>query len=183
MTVRISHSSLHFSLNNSPHRQMEDSTNQPTTPWTAPPTAKERNAVQRAVTALLDELAPERVLSRTERIPVQVEQHRTPSGCVLQAPTAAVSVSWFPDTDDEVAMGELDVIVWRGVVSRRGAPPRREGATVAGEMVLRPVEGPSGGFLWRAEDGTTYDTDTLAARCLALLEEHMGTDSPSGPAK
>lgn len=152
--------------------------NPPATPWTAPPTAKERNAVQRAVTALLDELAPERVISRTERIAVPVEQHRTPNGCVLQAPTAAVSVSWFPDADDDSALGELDVVVWRGVVSRRGSPPRREGATIAGELVLRPVEDSSGGFVWRAPDGKTYDTDSLAAHCLALLEEQMGTAHP-----
>lgn len=155
---------------------MEDSTNPPATPWTTPPTAKERNAVQRAVTALLDELAPERVVSRTERITLPVEQHRTPNGCVLQAPTAALSVSWFPDADDDAALGELDVVVWRGVVSRRGAPPRREGATIAGELVLRPVESAAGGFVWRSTDGTTYDTDGLAARCLALLEEQMGTE-------
>lgn len=154
---------------------MDDSTNPPATPWTTPPTAKERNAVQRAVTALLDELAPERVVSRTERITLPVEQHRTPNGCVLQAPTAAVSVSWFPDSDDDSALGELDVVVWRGVVSRRGAPPRREGATIAGELVLRPVEESSGGFVWRSTDGKTYDTDALAAKCLALLEEQMGT--------
>lgn len=153
---------------------MDDPSNPPSTPWTAPPTAKERNAVQRAVTALLDELAPEKVISRTERLPVPVEQHRTPGGCVLQAPDAAVSVSWYPDADDESAFGELDVVVWRGVVSRRGSPPRREGATIVGELALRPVEDPSGAFVWRAADGQTYDTDALASKCLALLDEQMG---------
>lgn len=155
---------------------MDDPTNPPSTPWTTPPTAKERNAVQRAVTALLDELAPEKVVNRAERLPVPVEQHRTPGGCVLQAPTAAVSVSWYPDADDESALGELDVVVWRGVVSRRGAPPRREGATIVGEMALRPVEESPGVFAWRAPDGRTYDTDALAAKCLALLEEQMATE-------
>ena len=154
---------------------MDDSANPPSTPWTAPPTAKERNAVQRAVTALLDELAPEKVISRTERLPVPVEQHRTPGGCVLQAPGAAVSVSWYPDADDESAFGELDVVVWRGVVSRRGSPPRREGATIVGGLTLRPIEDPSGLFVWRAADGHTYDTDALAAKCLALLDEQMDT--------
>ena len=157
---------------------MDDPINPPANPWTSPPTAKERNAVQRAVTALLDELAPERVVSRAERIAVPVEQHRTPNGCVLQAPTAAVSVSWFPDADEDSALGELDVVVWRGVVSRRGAPPRREGAKIAGELTLRPVEEPSGGFAWRSADGKIYDTDALAAKCLELLEEQMGSDRP-----
>lgn len=155
---------------------MDDQTNPPATPWTSPPTAKERNAVQRAVTALLDELAPERVVSRAERIAVPVEQHRTPNGCVLQAPAAALSVSWFPDADDDAALGELDIVVWHGVVSRRGAPPRREGATITRELLLRPVEDPSGGFVWRAADGKTYDTDALAAKCLAMLEEQMAAE-------
>ena len=157
--------------------KMDDPTNPPSTPWTTPPTAKERNAVQRAVTALLDELAPEKVVNRSERLPVPVEQHRTPGGCVLQAPTAAVSVSWYPDADDESALGELDVVVWRGVVSRRGSPPRREGATIVGELTLRPVEESAGVFVWRAADGHSYDTDALAAKCLALLEEQMETGS------
>jgi len=152
---------------------MDDQTNPPSNPWTAPPTAKERNAVQRSVTALLDELAPERVVNRSERLPLPVEQHRTPTGCVLQAPAAALSVSWYPDADDESALGELDVVVWRGVVSRRGAPPRREGATIVGELALRPVEDASGSFVWRAADGKTYDTDALAAKCLALLQAQM----------
>lgn len=152
---------------------MDDPDNVPLTPWSAPPTAKERNAVQRAVTALLDELAPEKVVSRGERPSVPVEQHRTPGGCVLQAPEAALSVSWYADADEESAFGELDVVVWRGVVSRRGSPPRREGATIVGELALRPVEDPSGNFVWRAADGETYDTESLAAKCLALLEEQM----------
>jgi len=144
---------------------------------------KEKNDVQRAVTALLDELAPERVLKRAERLPVPVEQYRTPSGCVLQAATAALSVSWFPDPTADAPLGELHVIVWRGVVSRRGAPPRREPATVTGELVLLPVEHPSDASVWRAGDGTTYDTDSLAARCLALLAEQMAADPAAGPVK
>jgi hypothetical protein len=161
---------------------MDDSTNQPTGPWTAAPTAKERNAVQRAVTALLDELAPERELKRAERPAGAVERHRTPGGCVLQARSAAVSVSWFPDATADAALGELHVVVWRGVVSRRGAPRRPDGATVVGELVLRPVERPPEDCVWRAADGTTYDTAALAARCLALLAEQteVGPDRPTG---
>ena len=68
--------------------------NEPLAPWTASRSAKEKNVVQRSVTALLDQLAPERVLKRGDQLQLKVEQHRTPNGCVLQAPTAAVSVSW-----------------------------------------------------------------------------------------
>jgi hypothetical protein len=112
-------------------------------------------------------------LTRTGEQPVAVEQHRMPTGCILQGPNAAISVSWYPDAGEESAFGELDVVVWRGVVSRRGAPPRREGATIVGELALRPVEDSPGVFVWRAPDGETYDTDALAAKCLALLEEQM----------
>jgi hypothetical protein len=129
--------------------------------------------VQRAVTALLDELAPERVVKRIERAPMTIEQHRTPGGCVLQAPTAALSVSWFPDPADDAALGELHVVVWRGVVSRRGSPRKPGGATVTRELVLRPIERPSNELVWRAADGTPYDTESLAAKCLALLEEQI----------
>jgi hypothetical protein len=155
---------------------MDDPANPSPTPWATPPTAKERNAVQHAVTALLDELAPEKALSRTGDQPVVVEQHRMPTGCILQGPNAAISVSWYPDAGEESAFGELDVVVWRGVVSRRGAPPRREGATIVGELALRPVEDSPGVFVWRAPDGETYDTDALATKCLALLQEQMGTE-------
>lgn len=148
-------------------------------PWTPSPTMKEKNAAQRAVTALLDALAPERVVRRAEQPRLRVEQHRTPNGCVLQAAHAALSVSWFPDGSGEAALGELHIVVWRGTVARRGAPPSRERAVVTGELVLRPVEQPSDTSVWRAADGTTYDTEALAARCLALLEEQIVSEAPA----
>ncbi len=141
--------------------------------WSPPPTSKAKNAVQRAVTALLDELAPERVLKRSEQLRVPVEQHRTPSGCVLQAATAAISVSWFSGAEMDPALGELRVIVWRGIVSRRGSPRRREGATVVSEMVLHPVEHPSSERVWRAANGSEYGTAALAALCTRLLDEQV----------
>jgi hypothetical protein len=150
-----------------------DDPNDSATPWTASRSAKEKNAVQRCVTALLDELAPERMLKRVERLRDAVEQHRTPSGCVLQAPTAAVSVSWFADASDEAPLGELHVVVWAGIVSRRGTPRRPEGAKEMKELVLTPVVGPPDECVWKAADGTEYNTASLAARCLALLEEQV----------
>ena|SRR5438067_13702149 len=85
--------------------------------WKAPPTSKSKNAIQRAVTALLDELAPERVLKRSEELRAPIEQHRTPTGCVLQAEKAAVSVSWFSTSGNDRELGELRIMVWRGIVS------------------------------------------------------------------
>src|SRR5438046_2891262 len=149
---------------------MTDPTKPAAAAWSASPSAKTKNAVQRSVTALLDELAPERVLKRVERLPGTVEQHRTPTGCVLQAATAAISVSWFADATDDAALGELHVLAWQGTVTRRGATPSRKGATIASELVLRPIDPPANDCLWLATDGTQYDTASLAAKCLAILE-------------
>jgi hypothetical protein len=152
---------------------MDDSTNQIASAWATSPSAKEKNAVQRSVTALLDELAPERVLKRADRIPVAVEQHRTPSGCILQATNAAVSVSWFAGARTNASLGELHVIVWRGIVSRGGSRPNPEGATIVKELVLHPMERSLEDCVWRATTGTEYDTAALAAHCIALLQEQM----------
>ena len=150
-----------------------------------PPTAKEKNAVQRAVNALLDTLAPERATTRADRLPLRIEPHRTPSGCVLQAPTAAVSLSWFPDAGNGASLGELQIFLWRGVVSRRGSAPNPDGAVVVQEFALRPVDQAGTDCLWRTVDGegATYTTDALAAYCLALLEEQMNADDPTGSAQ
>lgn len=153
----------------------------PTTPpdarWAVPPTAKERSAVQRAVNGLLDELAPEKIIKRSERAPLPVEQHRSPGGCVLQGATAALSVSWFPDTDNDGTVGELHVVVWRGVVSRRGVPRRADGAVVVKDLVLYPIERATPDCVWRAADGTTHDTHSLTAHCLALLADELKATS------
>jgi hypothetical protein len=154
---------------------VKDPTNPITPPWSASPSAKAKNAVQRSVTALLDELAPERVLKRVDQLPGPVEQHRTPTGCVLQAAVAAVSVSWFADAGPDAPLGELHVVVWRGTVSRRGVSGSRKAATTVAELVLRPIEPSANDCLWQATDGTRYDTAALAAKCLALLAEQTGT--------
>jgi hypothetical protein len=143
-------------------------------PWSAPPTAKERGAVQRAVGRLLDELAPERAPARGGHLAGTIERHRTPTGCVLQAPAAAVSVSWFADAANDAALGELRVIVWRGVVTRRGAGRSSEGAAVVRELTLRPVERSGDEWGWRADDGSLYHGGALAELCLALLDEQIG---------
>ena len=142
------------------------------------PTAKEKSAVQRAVNRLLDGLAPERVIKRTEQAPARVEQHRTPAGCVLQARNAAVSVSWFSDRREQT-IGELHVNVWKGTVSRGGVSYRKpERAVVVEELVLKPVSGEADTSLWRTEDGREFDTPTLQAHCLELLETQI-EKSPS----
>lgn len=151
--------------------------------WNAPRTSKERNAVQRSVTKLLDLLAPERATSRAERAPVQIEPYRTPSGCVLQAPTAALSVSWFPAGASDPDLGQLHVVLWRGGVTRRGGGVQRESATVIREVTLRPVELSPDAPRWREDgDGAVFDTQGLADHCRALLNEQVLADDPTGSA-
>lgn len=137
--------------------------------WNTSPTAKAKNAVERSVTALLDELAPERVLKRDRQLSGPVEQHRTPTGCVLQAADAAVSVSWFAGAG--TALGELRIVVWHGTVQRRGAPRSQKAAKIIDELVLLPIEPPVRGFLWEDGEGNRYDTAALAAKSLELLKE------------
>jgi hypothetical protein len=136
----------------------------------APPTVKERNAVQQEVSRLLDAVAPERAAHRVGTKTDEVERHRTPRGCVLQAAAGAVTVSWFPDSAQGAELGELQVVAWRGTVSRPGSSRRSSGAQVVEEMVLRPVESRTGGLEWRSAGGATYSTEALAAHCETLLE-------------
>jgi hypothetical protein len=150
--------------------------------WNAPPTIKEKNAVQRSVTKLLDALAPERATSRTERAPVQIERYRTPSGCVLQAPTAALSVSWFPGAASDSDLGQLRIVLWRGVVTRRGGAAPKESASVIRESTLRPVELSPDAPGWRDEDDAVYDLQRLTDHCLAMLTEQVQADDPTGSA-
>jgi len=151
--------------------------------WSAPTTTKDRNAVQRSVTKLLDLLAPERATSRGERVAVQIERYRTPSGCVLQAPTAALSVAWFPGTASDTDLGELHVVLWRGNVTRRGGGVPRESATEIRDLTLRPVELSADGPRWREDgDAVVYDIQGLADHCLALINAQMHADDPTGSA-
>ena len=155
-------------------RDMTDPTNPKALQWNSSPSTKTKSAVQRSVTQLLDELAPERVLTRVaEARGSPIEQHRTPTGCVLQAADCAVSVSWFADPTKEAALGELHVLVWRGKVARRGNAKPPKGATMVADFVLRPIEPPTDECLWEATDGSRYDTAALAAKCLALLETQI----------
>ena len=139
-------------------------------PPDAPPTLKERNAVQQEVGRLFDVLAPERAAHRVGAKTSEIERHRTPRGCVLQAAAGAVSVSWFPDSAQGADLGELQVVAWRGTVSRPGSSQRASGAQVEEQIVLRPGDSPRGGMVWRTTDGTSFSTDSLAAHCETLLE-------------
>jgi hypothetical protein len=138
-----------------------------------PLTAKDRSGAQRSVTRLLDELAPEKAIRRAERAPVPVEQYRTPNGCVLQATDTALSVSWFADPTERGRLGELHMLIWHGIVSRRGSPAQRQGASMVREEVFHPIERSQDDCAWRGTDGTLYDNDALVAHAHALLEQEM----------
>jgi len=153
--------------------EMKDSTTPGASVWSTSPSAKTKNVVQRSVTALLDALAPERVLKRAEQLREPIEQHRTPTGCVLQAAGSAVSVSWFADPSKDSPFGELHVLVWRGKVARRGTPHGAKNATLVTELVLHPIQPPADDCIWQATDGTRYDTASLTAHTLSLLEAQI----------
>jgi len=63
--------------------------------------------------------------------------------------------------------------VWGGIVSRRGVPRRKGGATVISEMVLHPIEDASTERVWRDTGGPEYSTADLAALCTKLLEQQV----------
>ncbi|HYC51457.1 MAG TPA: hypothetical protein VEB19_10155 [Gemmatimonadaceae bacterium] len=152
----------------------------PASPWTTSPTAKEKHALQREVTALLDELAPEKVLTRGDSLRLPIEQSRTIQGCVLQAPNAALSVSWFAGSPSDKTLGELHIVSWKGTLSQRGSASRHKGATIVQEYVFLPIEKPTDTKTWRRSDGLDMDTPSVAAFCLALLKEQM--DAAEGDA-
>lgn len=156
---------------------MKDSSTPKAPQWSTSPSAKTRNVVQRSVTALLDALAPERVLKRVDYLEGSVEQHRTPTGCVLQAAGCAVTVSWFADASKDSPFGELHILVWRGKVARRGAASGAKNATLITELVLHPIEPPADDCIWQATDGGRYDTASLAAHVLSLLEAQIVADN------
>lgn len=145
--------------------------------WNTAPSAKEKSAVQRSVNQVLDALAPERLPKRGEAVSGAIERHRTPKGCVLQAESAAVSVSWFVDNRGQT-LGELHINIWDGVVSRGGSSHRRPTkAALVSELVVRPIEASSEDCVWRADDGREFDSRTLTTHCLALLDEQIQAGS------
>ena len=143
----------------------DDHDDEPSDASDSPPTVKERNAVQQAVSRLLDSLAPERAAYRVGTKANEVERYRTPRGCVLQAAAGAVTVSWFPDSAQGAELGELQVVAWRGEVSHPGSSRRRSGAQLVEELVLRPVESRWAG--WSGALRTERATPPTRWRCTA----------------
>jgi hypothetical protein len=131
--------------------------------------------MEREVTRLLDELAPERPTRRGDPAVAPIQQHRTPNGCILQAEAAALSVTWYAEADDQERVGELQIILWRGVVSRRGTTPSGQPAVLLRQEVLNPIERSVDQSAWCSRDGTVFSTPDLAAHCLTLLDQQIQT--------
>ena len=129
--------------------------------------------MQREVTRLLDELAPEKATPRTAKPVAPIQRHRTPNGCILQADTAALSVTWYAEAEDQDRVGELQIMLWQGVVSRRGAAQSRTPATLIRQEVLNPIEQPADESVWRSTDGTLFSTAGLVAHCVELLDQQI----------
>jgi hypothetical protein len=133
---------------------------------------KQRAAVQREVSRLLDALAPERPPARRDEPSPSVRLHRSPGRCILQGAARAVSVSWFPGRPDGESLGEMVVTTWRGTVSLPGGAQRAAGRAEELETVLLvPVE-EAGAWHWRPQSGDkAFDTPALASYCQELLEQ------------
>lgn len=144
------------------------------------PTSKEKNAMQREVTRLLEELAPEPTSAKASQVVTPVQQYRSPNGCILQAEGAALTVTFYAQADDQDRVGELQIVVWRGVVSRRGAAPSRKAAEVVHQEVVNPIESPTDESVWCSRDGTRYTTAALAAHCMALLDGQVRETAGAG---
>jgi hypothetical protein len=133
-----------------------------------------REGVRRAVQRLLDALAPVSLSARANRLQTSIESRRSRRGCVLQAATAALSVSWFPAVGSDAASGELQVTAWQGIVSLPGSADRAaRGAAMARESTFVPLQEGRDTWVWQARDGTIYDTKALVVHCGALLEAQV----------
>lgn len=135
-------------------------------------TLKQRAAVQREVSRLLNDLAPERPPPAREVPLPAVKQHRSPGRCILQSASAAVSVSWFPARPDEDTLGEILVIAWSGTVSLPGSAQRTANQAVPlGQFLLHPVDLGEGEWEWQeAKSDRVFATPALASYCRDLLE-------------
>ncbi len=105
--------------------------------WAASPTAKQKNAASRNVSLLLDALAPQQAVRRAEPPKLRIERYRTPEGAVLQAAHAALTLSWFPEATEASALGELRILVWKGIVARRGTTPAPSSARTSARSAAR----------------------------------------------
>lgn len=156
---------------------MSEPTNTPELRWSTAPSVKQKTLLLKNVTMILDELAPERLFKHTDHLN-EIQQYRTPTGCVLQAANCAISVSWFDSASKDAPLGELHVVMWDGMVKRRGSIMQGKGGTIVSELVLRPSQPSPDTVLWTATDGTEYATLSVAQKCQALLEELMATRRP-----
>ena len=129
--------------------------------------------MEREVMRLLELLAPEPSATRDRKPVPDIQQHRTPNGCILQASDAALSVTWYSEADDQDRVGELQIVLWRGVVSRRGSIKTGAPPVLIRQEVLNPLERPIEDAVWSSRDGTTYTTPDLAALWLRLLDEQI----------
>lgn len=135
--------------------------------------ARQRAAVQREVVRLLDALAPERPPARHDAPTPDVRAYRWPSRCILQGADQALSVSWFPAGADDVALGEMLVIVWDGTVALPGSARQVSVDPVAKhQLLLHPEERDDGAWSWRGPEGGSpdFDCEELATYCRAQLQ-------------
>jgi hypothetical protein len=116
----------------------------------------------------------------------KLEIRLTPDRAVLQLGPVALTVAWLRGTLGTVEGGELLVIVWRGVVARRGAyrgttpgvAASERTATMVWEETFTVTAADEATWLWRtATQQVGGDSSTaLAERCVDRLRTAYGEE-------
>lgn len=134
--------------------------------------------VGRLVEAVRDAFAPASPRDARAREIGAPEVQLSPDRCVVQYGPVALTVGWLrrpPDTPD---VGELLVMIWRGVIARRGAfrDPERGVATTRTATVLLErsfvaTAADEASWMWQPAPttGEGYASSALAQWCIERL--------------
>ncbi len=141
--------------------------------------------VGRLVEAVRDAFAPASSRGSTPREVGAPDVQLSPDRCVVQYGPVALTVGWLrrpPDTPD---VGELLVMIWRGVIARRGAfrDPERGVATTRTATVLMErsfvaAAADESSWMWHAapKSGDGFASPALAQWCIEQLRLAHGEE-------
>ncbi|HTR77897.1 MAG TPA: hypothetical protein VMH39_07290 [Gemmatimonadaceae bacterium] len=127
-------------------------------PTTLDLTPPERASALREPERLMDSIdasLPRRNEDKTDRSDPVVGRrvYRVPGRCIIQAEEQAVSVSWFPSRDGDPRGGELQVVIWDGIIaSPRQRPGAGKHASITQTFVFRLTHDRNRGWYWSSED-------------------------------
>ncbi|HEX5437372.1 MAG TPA: hypothetical protein VFW98_09430 [Gemmatimonadaceae bacterium] len=141
-------------------------------------TAQQRASGLRELDRLLDALAQELATISASAPGLGLKLYRSPGRCVMQGSVGALSVSWFPSAFEEAAIGDLQVIEWRGIVSLPGgAPTAGRHATIVEAGILHLVWTAASEWAWQQDDDQSPHSSTKLARRWADQLRRLSTSS------